>query len=156
MVPHFVLFDHEVKTKRGAGLVLNLACAWNTYPRIRKDPGWQLSLQVCWHLKTASRIQITASSSLFLSWKALWNLYKCIILGESWWSFPGSDSVGWFWALNNFIVPTDMQRPLFLLWCHYTIADLLTLELILTWIIQGVFALSPIAKAVVYPNPLQF
>lgn len=28
MVPHFVLFEHEVKTKRGAGLVLNLVCAW--------------------------------------------------------------------------------------------------------------------------------
>lgn len=31
----YMLFDHEVRTIRGAGfVVMNLVCACNTYPRI--------------------------------------------------------------------------------------------------------------------------
>lgn len=79
-----------------------------------------------------------------------------MIVGESFRNFPDVDPVGYFWALNNFFVPTDWLRPVFLLQHHYAIADLLTLPLILTCLIQGTFTMLLVAKDIVYPNPQQF
>jgi len=61
-----------------------------------------------------------------------------MIFGESLRSFADVDAVGYFWALNDLFVPTDLQRPVFLLQCHCAIADLLTLRLIVTSLIQAV------------------
>lgn len=79
-----------------------------------------------------------------------------MIFGESFRNFPDVDPVGYSWALNNFFVPTDLLRPVFLLQSHYAIANLLTLQLMLTCLIEGIFIILLVAKDIVYPNPLQF
>ena len=65
-----------------------------------------------------------------------------MIFGESFRNFRDVDPVEYFWALNNFFVPTDLLRPVFFLQCHYAIADLLTLQLILTCLNQGIYHAS--------------
>lgn len=79
-----------------------------------------------------------------------------MIFGESFRNFPGVDPLRYFWALISLFVPTDLLRPVFLLQCHDAIADLMTVQLVLTCLIQGIFTMLLVAKDTVCPNPLQF
>lgn len=60
-----------------------------------------------------------------------------MILGEGFRNFADVDPVGYFWALNDFSVPTDLLGPVLLLQYHCAVAALLTLRLMC--LIQGLF-----------------